>query len=138
MKEVGPGYPFYTEYLWLKNKAIFYAPFDLDIVIGETNHYNLPDFRLVWKGIRIVGVIPRPQGVSLLLEFDKFLKSRHLYPSGEIDAFEDAMGALPLLGNRLLVIHSCDDVDEEYLDKFLEVGIALYLEEIKRRHPNFP
>ena len=102
---------------------------------GTTAHYDLPDFRLNWRGIRIVGIFPRPRAVQLLLESRKFLDHRDLYPADEIDTFEETRGALTLLKNGLVVLQSPEDVDEEYLDVHLKLGMALLLREIRRRHP---
>jgi len=136
VSKLNPTYPHYDAFQWLTGKTRQLAPQKLEEVTGVTAHYDLPDFRLNWQGIRILGIFPRPRGVSVLLECRKFLAHRDLYPADEIDAFEDARGALPLLGNGLLVAQAPQDVDETYLDTYLGLGMDLLLREIKRRHPN--
>lgn len=135
MSKLNPTYPYYDTYQWLTGKARQLVPEKLEEVSGVTAHYGLPDLRFSWQGIRILGIFPRPKGVSVLLECRKFLAHRDRYPAEEIDAFEDARGALPLLGNGLLVVQAPEDVDEGYLDRYLENGMDLLLREIKRRHP---
>ncbi|MEZ4635627.1 MAG: hypothetical protein R2873_28000 [Caldilineaceae bacterium] len=135
MQEVGPSYRFYDIYVWLREKILFLALPDLEPVVGLTVNYGRPDFRLQWHGIRIIGLIPFPKGVSLLLEFSKFLEHEDAHPREDIDRFEDACGALPLHKNRLLVLRSLDDIDEDYLDTYLSLGMRLLLAEIQRRHP---
>ena len=135
MSKLDTTYSFYEAFQWLTGKALELAPVGLDEVAGTTAHYDLPDFRLNWHGIRIVGIFPRPKAVQLLLECRKFLDRRDLDPADEIDAFEEARGALPLLKNGLVVLRSAEDVDEEYLDVYLRLGMDLLLREIRRRHP---
>ena len=135
MAEVGPGYTFFDVYQWLRRKIVNFAPGGLSIQVGKTAHYGLPDFRLVWHGIRIIGMFPRPTGVELLLEYDKFLRNREFHDSLLVDRFEDAAGALIVNKNRLLVLRSLVDLDEEYVDTYLKVGMILVLAEVKRIHP---
>lgn len=135
MSKLNPAYPYYEAFRWLAGRALDLAPDGLDEVTGVTAHYDLPDFRLNWHGIRIVGIFPRPKGVSLLLECHKFLARRDQYTAEEIDAFEEARAALPQLKNRLVIFRSVEEVDEEYLDLYLKIGMDLLLREIRRRHP---
>jgi len=136
MDEVSTQYTYYQEYQWMRRKIIQFTPKGLKIEVGTTAHYNLPDFRLTWQGIRVIGMFPRPKGVEILLEYDKFLHRRDLYDPVLIDRFEDAAGALIVNKNRLLVLRSLEAIDEEYIDTYLNIGMALLLEELKRRHPD--
>ena len=135
-REVGQGYIFYDVYQRLRRKIIDFAPPEISVEVGTTAHYGLPDFRLVWNGIRLIGMFPRPKGVEVLLEYNKFMDNRSLYDPGLIDQFEDAAGALIVNKNRLLVVRALDELDEEYLDTYLQTGMQLYLAELKRRHPS--
>lgn len=135
IEEVGRGYTFFDVYQWLRCKIISFAPAGLLVEVGRTAYYDLPDFRLVWNGIRIIGMFPRPRAVEVLLEYGKFLRNRYYHDPLSIDQFEDAAGALIVNKNRLLVVRSTDEIDEEYLDTYLRIGMGLYLGEIQRIHP---
>ena len=100
-----------------------------------TAHYGLPDFRLEWQGFRVIGMFPRPRGIEVLLEYNKFLENRQFHDLVMVDLFEDAAGVLISRKNRLLVVRSLHDFDEEYINTYLKAGITLVLDEIKRRHP---
>jgi hypothetical protein len=140
MREPTGSYPFLKEYWWLREKIEAFAPSvaqgKLDRVMGVTRHYDLPDFRMEWRGVRLVGLFPRPRCVQLLLEYDKFLAHREAHDPGDIDRFQDAAGAIITNRNRLLSLRSIEEVEEHYVDIYLEVGMRLLLAELVRRHPN--
>jgi len=133
MQEVGPSYLYYPEYCLLRDKVMANKSPEMKVVVGKTHHYGLPDFRLEWNGIRVIDIFPRPKGVELLLEYSKILDNRQYHDPGEVDRLEDAAGAIIHNKNRLLVVRSKDEIDEDYLDAYLEWGIKLYLAELKRR-----
>lgn len=133
--EVPPTYPFYAEYCLLRDLVTQHSPSSLDLVTGTTCHYNLPDFRMCLNGVRVIGIHPRPKGVELLLEFNKFMDSRDLYDQDLITSFEDACGAIIKNKNRLFKLTDAGSVDLEYLETFIATGIPLYMEYLNRTHP---
>ena len=132
--EVSPSYPFYPEYMYLRTMIVNHASPDLDIVTGTTTHYNLPDFRLCWHNIRVIGLHPRPKGVELLLEYAKFMRHREDYNPDLIDQFEDACGAIIKNKNGLFKMSSLKKADHAYLETYISVGIKLYTEYLIRTH----
>ncbi|MEZ4619587.1 MAG: hypothetical protein R2867_29340 [Caldilineaceae bacterium] len=105
------------------------------VVTGVTAHYGLPDFRLTWHKIRVVGLFPRPKGVELLLEFRKFMAHPEGYDAAWISQFEDACGALITNKNGLLTLRAVADIDIAYLETYLALGMRLYRAYLQKRHP---
>lgn len=138
MDEPPATYPLLELYWWLRAKIETSAPVveegRLERVSGMTRQHRLPDFRLNWNGVRLIGLFPRPNCVQLLLEYDKFMARRDAHDPDAICRFEDAAGAIITNRNRLLSLRSADQVEEHYLDTYLQVGMRLLLAELMRRH----
>ncbi|MCB0190199.1 MAG: hypothetical protein KDE31_38265 [Caldilineaceae bacterium] len=134
--ELAATYPFYAEFSLLRDLILHHASAELEPVTGVTMHYGLPDFRLTWHNIRVIGLHPSPKGVSLLLEFRKFMAHPELYDADAINQFEDACGTLITNKNGLFVLRNVDDVDGEYLETYIAVGMRLHLDYLRRTHPS--
>tara|TARA_B100000609_G_C17047566_1_gene347207 strand:+ start:243 stop:662 length:420 start_codon:yes stop_codon:yes gene_type:complete len=134
--EIHRSYLFYREYCFLRELIERHSPAELTPVNGQTAYYDLPDFRMCWQGIRVIGLHPRPKGVELLLEYDKFMRDSDQYDQDLIVPFEDACGALITNKNRLFKLTCLDTIDQEYLETYIACGIPLYLAYLHRKHPD--
>lgn len=131
------SYSLYHKYQQIIEKIRMCAPRGLTEKRGSSRLKGGEDFRLNLGRYRVIGVAPMATRIAVFAKWRKFLKNRKLYEDDpDLAAFEDAFGYLGINENlnQPWNVYPDTDLDDGYVEVFLETGMRLIIKELKRTH----
>ncbi|TKJ43347.1 hypothetical protein CEE36_04765 [candidate division TA06 bacterium B3_TA06] len=132
------SYPLLDKYREIVEKIRICAPPGLTEEWGRCRFKGGEDFRLNLGRYRVIEVAPMATRIAVFAEWRKFLRNRELYVDDpDFSAFEDAFGYLGINENlnQPWNIYPDTDLNDSYVEVFLETGMRLIAKELKRIHP---
>ncbi len=101
--------------------------------------HGIADFRLNYRKYRVIELAPLPTRIAVFMEWRKIFRQPEIYADDpDYLSFEDAFGYLEVNSNWNQPWNVVPDTDLEdpYVDSFLEIGMRLMVKEIKMQHPS--
>lgn len=130
-------YPLAGKMAEIVTKVRMYAPPGLVERWGVVKFGGNPDFRLNLGRYRVIGVLPNKTYVGVYMEWTELYRRRTVYASDpDFTAFEDAHAFLQPRNQRgPWQARGETDLDDRYVDVFLETGMRLMVKKLRRKHP---
>ena len=132
------AYPYHDLYQNLVYKVRHLAPPNVTEAWGVVKFQGIADFRLNYSNYRVIELSPLPTRVAVFMEWRKIFRQPEFYGDDpDYLSFEDAFGYLGVNQNwnQPWNVYTGTDLEDPYVDSFLENGMKLMVKEIKKQHP---